>query len=124
MACSTPKKNQKYISYDISVENQKRRDHLGYPGLKRSVTLKWILRKYDRGFGLDSPGSRLGQVTITKLRVPQKKKNFCSHTLKALMSIFSFITPMMRSDRLDILDEKTKLARKTDAGLRSLLLKY
>jgi len=45
MACSTPKKNQKYISYDISVENQKSRNHMVYLGLKGSIMLKWILGK-------------------------------------------------------------------------------
>lgn len=107
-------------TYHKTFQSRIRRDHLGYLDLKRSIILKKILRKYDRGFGLDSSGSWLGQVTIRKLPVAQRKKNFCSHISKTLMSIFSFIIPMTPSDHQENLDQKTKLARKTDAGLRSL----
>jgi len=52
-----------------------------------------------------------------------KRRRIFVHTHLKVPNV-SFITPMTRSNHLDNLDQKTKLAMKTDAGLRSLLLKY
>jgi hypothetical protein len=34
-------------------ENLRERDHLGNPGIDERILLRWILRKWDVGYGLD-----------------------------------------------------------------------
>ena len=42
--------------------NLRERDHLGNPGVGGRIILRWILRKWDVGVGLDQAGSGKGQV--------------------------------------------------------------
>jgi len=37
--------------------NLRERDHLGDPGVDRRIILRWILEKWDVGYGLDRAGS-------------------------------------------------------------------
>jgi len=37
--------------------NLRERDHLRYPGVDGRIILRWILRKWDVGYGLDRAGS-------------------------------------------------------------------
>ena len=41
------------------------RDHLGFPGVDGRITLRWIFRKWDEGYGLDRAGTGQGQVAGT-----------------------------------------------------------
>jgi len=42
--------------------NLRERDHLGDPGVDGRIILRWILRKWDVGYGLDRAGSGWEQV--------------------------------------------------------------
>ena len=56
--------------------NLEERGHLGKPGLDGRIILRWILRMWDRGHGLECSDSGYGQLagtyvnTVMNLRVP------------------------------------------------------
>ena len=44
---------------------KRERDHLGDPGVDGRIILRWIVRKWDAGYGLDRTGTGEGQVAGT-----------------------------------------------------------
>jgi hypothetical protein len=42
-----------------------KRDHLEDPGIDGRIVLRWIIKKWDVGHGLDQAGSGQGQVAGT-----------------------------------------------------------
>jgi hypothetical protein len=43
--------------YRVLVGKLKERDHWGDPGVDGRIILRWIFRKWDRGYGLEPAGS-------------------------------------------------------------------
>jgi len=43
-------------------------DHLGDTGIDGRKILRWILRKWDVGYGLDGAGSGWGQVEVSNCK--------------------------------------------------------
>jgi hypothetical protein len=54
-SCSTYGEGEAYRGFWWG--NLKYRDHLGDPGVDGRIILRWIVRKYDVGYGLDRTGS-------------------------------------------------------------------